>query len=338
MPIDENILGHFVGRIDLLPSGKLHITKFILFQYGKLSRGCKPHMPVFAALEKHGIAPDGVTQNEAFRETVDDSLRQKIITRDGLVCTYYGTTLKAEEVVIDHVIPRAHGGTATMDNLVVASAAANKKKWDYSPEQFCKAAGLDWDGVSVRLSKATGKPINAFHDNPNTLLGRVKEKEKEKDEEKEKVMETVKATVTAKDAKPVVRIDDDDAESFWTDKHPTEIAERMIELQGRINSLHPSWTKRPHFSAKELHALHENAKAWLSVDVDDWNLLQAFMFTKVPDDWRKDPRDFFQPDNRLGLIGIGSSSILSVADKWAKMCKRHKVSTGLEANSMNVTE
>ena len=126
------------------------------------------------------------------------------------------------------------------------------------------------------------------------------------------------------------KIDDDDDANWWTDKHPTDIANRMIELQSRINSLHPSWTKRPHFSAKELHALHENSKAWLAVEADDWALLQAFMFAKVPDEWRKDPRDFFQPDNRLGLIGIGPSSILSVADKWAKTCKRHNVPTGIE--------
>lgn len=126
------------------------------------------------------------------------------------------------------------------------------------------------------------------------------------------------------------KIDDDDDANWWTDKHPTDIANRMIELQSRINSLHPSWTKRPHFSAKELHALHENAKAWLAVEADDWALLQAFMFAKVPDEWRKDQRDYFQPDNRLGLIGIGSSSILSVADKWAKTCKRHSVPTGIE--------
>jgi hypothetical protein len=121
---------------------------------------------------------------------------------------------------------------------------------------------------------------------------------------------------------------DDDGDD-WGEAYPTVIADRMGELQKRLNALNPSWAKRPHFSAKELQALSANAKAWLDVSDEDWALLTAFMFARIPDEWRKDPRDFFQPDNRLGLIGIGPSSILSVADKWAKACKRHNVPTGI---------
>lgn len=126
------------------------------------------------------------------------------------------------------------------------------------------------------------------------------------------------------------KIDDDDGE-WWSEKHPTDIANRMGDLQKMINDLHPSWKKRPHFSAKELHALHENAKAWSTVEPSDWALLKAYMFASIPDDWRKDPRDLFQPDNRLGLINMGPSSVLSGADKWLKLCKRNNVPTGLES-------
>jgi len=189
MEIDDSILDYFEGRIEILPSGKLHIVKFIQFQYGKLSRTCKPHMPVFVALERHGLTPDGVMQNDSFKETVDESMRHKVINRDGLFCAYYGVKLKEDDAVIDHIIPRSSGGKATMDNLVVASFKANSRKWDYSPQQFCEAAGLDVDAVFERLSKATGKPIEAFMDSSNTLLGRVKEKEKEKEKDQEREKE-----------------------------------------------------------------------------------------------------------------------------------------------------
>ena len=43
-----------------LPNGKLWIHKFVRYQYGKLSHDCKPHKPVFAALEKHGISIEEV--------------------------------------------------------------------------------------------------------------------------------------------------------------------------------------------------------------------------------------------------------------------------------------
>ena len=40
-------------RVVRLESGKLFLTGFIEFQYGRLSRECKAHAPVFASLEKH---------------------------------------------------------------------------------------------------------------------------------------------------------------------------------------------------------------------------------------------------------------------------------------------
>jgi hypothetical protein len=187
--ITPQILEHFEGRIEKLESGKLFILKFIQFQYGKLSRTCKPHIPVFTALEKHGICANGVFQNESFKESVDEYLRQKVISRDGLFCVYYGTPIAEKDAVIDHIKPKSKGGTATMDNLVVSSIAANSKKWDYSVEQFCEASGLDFNQVCQRLSKATGKPINEFRDDPESLLGRLKEKEKEKDKEKDQEKE-----------------------------------------------------------------------------------------------------------------------------------------------------
>lgn len=72
-PITSSILGYFAGRIDKLPSGKLHIIKFVHFQYGQLSRSCKPHMPVFAALQRHGLAPNGESLSKGI-DRVTESL------------------------------------------------------------------------------------------------------------------------------------------------------------------------------------------------------------------------------------------------------------------------
>ena len=116
----------------------------------------------------------------------------------------------------------------------------------------------------------------------------------------------------------------------WGDSLPMHAANRMAEVAKKINSLHPAWRKRPHFSAKELHCLHDNSTAWLGVSEDDWRLLNAYMDAAIPAEWRKDPRDFLQNDNRLGLIGMGPSSVLSNADRWERECRKRRVATGIE--------
>jgi hypothetical protein len=54
-PFPDGVLSEIQGRIIELTSGKFYIPKFIEYQYGKLSRECKAHNPVFASIEKHGI-------------------------------------------------------------------------------------------------------------------------------------------------------------------------------------------------------------------------------------------------------------------------------------------
>lgn len=186
--VTEETISALGDRIERLPNGKLFIPKFVRFQYGKLSRASKPHMPVYAALERHGIDETGVIQNLTYKNTVDEYMRRKVIARDGLRCVYYDIEITAEEAVIDHIHPRVKGGTATMDNLVVSSSSANSKKWDRSVHQFCISENLDVEAVFRRLSMATGKPIIAFQDSDkpfHRLQGSLKEEEEEEDKEKE---------------------------------------------------------------------------------------------------------------------------------------------------------
>lgn len=191
--VSHEMLADFGHRISTLPSGKVRIVKFVQFQYGKLSRACKPHMPVFATLAKHGLDSDQIEQNEQYKNTVDGYVKRRIIERDGLRCVYYGTDLEEGQAVIDHVIPRSKGGTADDSNLVVASALANQRKSDLSVQEFCRRDGLDFELIAERLSKAIGKPIEGYQMNPKGYHGSLKEKEKEKEKVKDEEKDTEKA-------------------------------------------------------------------------------------------------------------------------------------------------
>lgn len=61
--VKESDLSAFTKQVVKLPSGKFWMPGFVAFQYGRLSRECKPHLPVFAALERHGIDVSAVALN-----------------------------------------------------------------------------------------------------------------------------------------------------------------------------------------------------------------------------------------------------------------------------------
>jgi hypothetical protein len=42
-------------RLVVLPNGKWHLAKFVEYQYGELSEGCKPHAQVLRLMARHGI-------------------------------------------------------------------------------------------------------------------------------------------------------------------------------------------------------------------------------------------------------------------------------------------
>jgi 5-methylcytosine-specific restriction endonuclease McrA len=61
--------------------------------------------------------------------------RRNIFKRDHYTCQYCGVQPGPEELTIDHVLPRAQGGTSTWENCVLASVDCNKRKDDRRPEQ-----------------------------------------------------------------------------------------------------------------------------------------------------------------------------------------------------------
>lgn len=55
LTVNKDHLSELQSRLHDLPCGKLLIVGFIRFQFGSLSRDCKPHNPIFASLSKHGL-------------------------------------------------------------------------------------------------------------------------------------------------------------------------------------------------------------------------------------------------------------------------------------------
>ncbi len=187
----EKAIESFGDRVVRLENGALWLVKFIEFQYGKLSRECKPHIPVFNLLEKHGIDLESVIQTgNCGKNGVPQNLRQKVISRDGNICAYTGRKLLISEIVIDHVVPKSKGGKDVMENLVVSSIEANAEKSDLCLKDYCSKAKLNYeailDGLNERLSKGYPKAIDSLQ-----------EKEEDKEKEKSKITKITKPTAAA---------------------------------------------------------------------------------------------------------------------------------------------
>lgn len=61
--------------------------------------------------------------------------RRNIFKRDRFTCQYCGRQPGSQELTIDHVLPRAQGGTSTWENCVLACIDCNAKKADRTPDQ-----------------------------------------------------------------------------------------------------------------------------------------------------------------------------------------------------------
>lgn len=61
--------------------------------------------------------------------------RRNLFARDRNHCQYCGHFFPTNELSIDHVTPRAHGGPDTWDNLVCACLRCNSRKGGRTPEQ-----------------------------------------------------------------------------------------------------------------------------------------------------------------------------------------------------------
>jgi 5-methylcytosine-specific restriction endonuclease McrA len=61
--------------------------------------------------------------------------RRNIFLRDNYSCAYCQRQLAAEELSIDHIIPKSKGGKETWENLITACKKCNCLKGDRTPEE-----------------------------------------------------------------------------------------------------------------------------------------------------------------------------------------------------------
>ena len=61
--------------------------------------------------------------------------RHTILARDEHRCQYCGRRLPANQLSLDHVIPRSRGGETTWDNVVCACLKCNVKKGGHTPNE-----------------------------------------------------------------------------------------------------------------------------------------------------------------------------------------------------------
>jgi 5-methylcytosine-specific restriction endonuclease McrA len=61
--------------------------------------------------------------------------RRNVAKRDHYVCQYCGAQPGADEITIDHVVPRSQGGNTCWTNCAAACVGCNTRKGDRTPEQ-----------------------------------------------------------------------------------------------------------------------------------------------------------------------------------------------------------
>lgn len=86
------------------------------------------------------------------------ALKHATLRDCGHRCVYCATALPLEHATLDHVIPRARGGSHAPGNLVVACAPCNRLKGDLTPTEFF--VRYPWAGVNfVRHARAVHRGL-----------------------------------------------------------------------------------------------------------------------------------------------------------------------------------
>jgi 5-methylcytosine-specific restriction endonuclease McrA len=97
-----------------------------------------------------------------------ESLRDRVLRRDGFRCVYCGSILPGDALTLDHVQPRMRGGDHSEGNIVSACRACNAEKggaaaWAYladradKRENFLKYAAGVWPRHRRAVLEAAAK-------------------------------------------------------------------------------------------------------------------------------------------------------------------------------------
>lgn len=98
---------------------------------------------------------------------VKKNKRLALYLRDNFTCAFCGTDMKGTDprlITLDHIVPRASGGTDDPKNLVTACLRCNCQKKD---QPIAKYAGTD-KAKSIR--KAARVDLKPFRDTANAIL------------------------------------------------------------------------------------------------------------------------------------------------------------------------
>jgi hypothetical protein len=163
-------------QLEILDSGKIFIPGFIKFQYGKLSKDCKPHIPVYRLLDKHKIDIESIQMSDCIGKThnVSEKTRVAIFNQDGFTCCYCGKQKEERNLTVDHIISRSKGGLDKPENLVASCVPCNSKKSNFSLSEFCNREGLDFELISQRVSQRVSNRLS------NSLQDKEEDKEGDK--------------------------------------------------------------------------------------------------------------------------------------------------------------
>lgn len=110
----------------------------------------------------------------------------------------------------------------------------------------------------------------------------------------------------------------------FADMMPTEQAKDFDAIMARINAIHPSWKKRPHFSQIEMETLFANSKAIFGIGDEDWDALRAYYaLASFPEDWQSPANGgrFWRPESRSRFIQ-GITDILGHLDRWQALKRK----------------
>lgn len=173
--VNKEFLIVFGDRITELENGKFWLPNFIEFQYGELSKDCRPHLKIFESLNKNGIDYH-VDQNLVRRSRtghISQGKRQSIYARDGAKCVYCSSEIDLEP---DHILPRSKGGSDEIDNLLTACKKCNSLRQNRPIHEFIST-------LSDSRKQAINRLLNTLSKLSNRLFNNLQEEETEKDKE-----------------------------------------------------------------------------------------------------------------------------------------------------------
>jgi len=151
----------------------------------RLSKECRPHIPIIAVIEKNGLTDrlyhlieSQGTSVKALRKRLTEPAKREIFEKDDYQCQYCGIRDGYDGLVVDHIVALIEGGDNSEINLTTSCLLCNSKKHD--------------DDVFEFIKKNDFTPLKNLYKKLYTLskgLYTLKEEEKEKDKEKEEEVE-----------------------------------------------------------------------------------------------------------------------------------------------------